>query len=276
MKGLILLFKFMTRLPIPENPEFDSKELGKSMKFFPVVGIVIGIILYAVYLIGAKFILSSYLLAAVVVLVEVILTGGLHLDGLADTFDGIFSYRSKQKMLEIMKDSRLGTNGGIAIVLYFVLKILLIAGIRDTGFGIAGEMFGLQNAAGAVVLVTPVLARINTVLNCAAAPYARSSGSAKDFVECTDKAGVLTAAAIALIFSGVVGCGILGVLNPLHLVNITAVTMVLGLYFAKLMERKIGGVTGDTLGAILELSEIVILFGFYFSAAASIGSKLSF
>ena len=137
-------------------------------------------------------------------------------------------------------------------------------------------MFGLQNAAGAVVLVTPVLARINTVLNCAAAPYARSSGSAKDFVECTDKAGVLTAAAIALIFSGVVGCGILGVLNPLHLVNITAVTMVLGLYFAKLMERKIGGVTGDTLGAILELSEIVILFGFYFSAAASIGSKLSF
>ena len=126
MKGLILLFKFMTRLPIPANPEFDSKELGKSMKFFPVVGIVIGFILYGVYLIGAKFILSSYLLATIVVLAEVILTGGLHLDGLADTFDGIFSYRSKQKMLEIMKDSRLGTNGGIALVLYFILKILLI------------------------------------------------------------------------------------------------------------------------------------------------------
>ena len=75
---------------------------------------------------------SSYLLAAVVVLAEVILTGALHLDGLADTFDGIFSYRSKQKMLEIMKDSRLGTNGGIALVLYFVLKILLIS--RNNGY----------------------------------------------------------------------------------------------------------------------------------------------
>lgn len=275
MKGLILLFKFMTRLPIPVNPEFDSKELGKSMKFFPVVGIVIGLILYAVYLIGAKFILSSYLLAAIVVLTEVILTGGIHIDGLADTFDGIFSYRSKQKMLDIMKDSRLGTNGGIALVLYFVLKILLIGGIKDTSLGMVGSMMGIQDAAGAVILVTPVLARINTVLNCAAVPYARPAGSAKDFVECTDKSGVLIAVIIALLFSAVAGCGIFGRLNPLHLINITAVTMVLGLYFAKLMEKKIGGVTGDTLGAVLELSEIIILFGFYISAAAQLGAGFS-
>lgn len=268
MKGLILLFKFMTRLPIPANPEFDSKELGKSIKFFPIVGIAIGIILYAVYLIGSKFILSSYVLATLVVLTEVILTGGLHLDGLADTFDGIFSYRSKQKMLEIMKDSRLGTNGGIALVLYFIMKILLIAGLIDTRVGAFGELFGFQSAVGAVIIVTPVLARINTVLNCAASPYAKPSGSAKDFVECTNKSGVLVAVAIALIFSGIVGCGVFEVLNPIHLVNITAVTMVLGLYFAKLMERKIGGITGDTLGAILELSEIVILFGFYISVAS--------
>lgn len=272
MKGLILLFKFMTRLPIPVNPEFDSKELGKSMKFFPVVGIVIGFILYTVYLIGAKFILSSYLLAAVVVLTEVILTGGLHLDGLADTFDGIFSYRSKQKMLEIMKDSRLGTNGGIALILYFLLKIFLIAGIMDAGLGAAGRFLGLKDTAGAVILITPVLARINPVLNCAASPYARASGSAKDFVECTDKSGVLIAAAIGILFSAVAGCGILGNLNPIHLVNVTAVTMVLGLYFSKLMERKIGGITGDTLGAILELSEIVILFGFYFSVVKTLFS----
>ena len=275
MKGLILLFKFMTRLPIPINPEFDSKELGKSMKFFPIVGMVIGIILYVIYIIGAKFILSSYLLATVVVLSEVVLTGGLHLDGLADTFDGIFSYRSKQKMLEIMKDSRLGTNGGIALILYFLLKILLIAGIKDSGFGVAGSLFGLQDATGAVILVTPILARINPVLNCAFSPYAKASGSAKDFVECTDKNGVLIAVALGLVFSAVIGCGILRVLNPVHLINITAITMVLGLYFAKLMERKIGGITGDTLGAVLELSEIIVLFGFYFSLVSTLSSKFS-
>ena len=275
MKGLILLFKFMTRLPIPVNPDFNSKELGKSMKFFPVVGMVIGIILYVIYVIGAKFILSSYLLATVVVLSEVVLTGGLHLDGLADTFDGIFSYRSKQKMLEIMKDSRLGTNGGIALILYFLLKILLIAGIKDSGFGVAGSLFGLQDATGAVILITPILARINPVLNCAFSPYAKASGSAKDFVECTDKNGVLIAVALGLVFSAVIGCGILRVLNPVHLINITAITMVLGLYFAKLMERKIGGITGDTLGAVLELSEIIVLFGFYFPLVSTLSSKFS-
>lgn len=275
MKGLILLFKFMTRLPIPVNVDFDSKELGKSMKFFPVVGMVIGLLLFLTYYIGMKFIISSYLLATIIVIVEVILTGALHLDGLADTFDGIFSYRSKQKMLEIMKDSRLGTNGGIALILYFVLKIFLLAGIMDTSLGAAGRFLGLKDTAGAVILITPVLARINPVLNCAFSPYARASGSAKDFVECTDKSGVLIAAAIGLLFSAVVGCGVLGNLNPVHLINITAVTMVLGLYFSKLMERKIGGITGDTLGAILELSEIIILFGFYFSVVSSIGAKFS-
>lgn len=275
MKGLILLFKFMTRLPIPLNPEFDSKELGKSMKFFPVVGIVIGAILYLTYFIGAKFIMSSYLLAAIVVTVEVILTGALHLDGLADTFDGIFSYRSKQKMLEIMKDSRLGTNGGIALVLYFALKIFLIAGINDMNLGVIGNIIGVKNSVGAVLLVSPVLARINPVFNCTVSPYARSSGSAKEFVDNTDKTGLLTACAIGLIFSTVMGAGILKVLNPLHILNITAIVMALGLYFAKLMERKIGGITGDTLGAILELSEVMILFGFYISLAVEIGKQFS-
>lgn len=275
MKGLILLFKFMTRLPIPVNPEFDSKELGKSMKFFPIVGIVIGIILYAVYFLFSQFIISSYLLAAIVVVTEVILTGALHIDGLADTFDGIFSYRSKQKMLEIMKDSRLGTNGGIAIVLYFILKILLIAEISNASFGALGQMFGINNAVGAVILVTPVLARINVVLNCMVVPYARPSGSAKDFVENTDKAGLLVATAIGLLFSAILGCGVLKTLNPVHLIDITAIMMILGLYFAKLMERKIGGVTGDTLGAVLELSEIIVLIGFYVSVVVQVGGKLS-
>ena len=275
MKGLILLFKFMTRLPIPMNPEFDSKELGKSMKFFPVVGIVIGLILYLVYYIGAKFIMSSYLLAGIVVTTEVILTGALHLDGLADTFDGIFSYRSKQKMLEIMKDSRLGTNGGIVLILYFLLKIMLIAGINDMSLGFIGNIMGVKSAVGAVLIVTPVLARINSVLNCTVSPYAKASGSAKEFVDNTDKNGLLIATAIGLLFAAIVGCGIMKVLNPVHLINITAVSMILGLYFAKLMEKKIGGITGDTLGAVLELSEIVILFGFYFSLASELGKQFS-
>ncbi len=133
MKGLILLFRFMTRLPIGFDPEFDSDELGKGMKYFPVVGMVIGLILFAFFMLfRQRIIYSNLLMIVVLVIIEVILTGGLHLDGLADTFDGIFSYRSKQKMLEIMKDSRLGTNGGMVLILYFILKIAILYDLQAT------------------------------------------------------------------------------------------------------------------------------------------------
>lgn len=265
MKGLLLLFTFMTRLPVPTKLEFDSKELGKSMKFFPIVGIVIGIILYAIYMVGYLYIESPLVLAIVVVLAEVILTGGLHLDGLADTFDSIFSYRSKQKMLDIMKDSRLGTNGALALIMYFMLKVGILAAIIGSNKSFYFYFNGMLNYAGAVILITPVLSRINPVLNCAVSPYAKASGSAKDFVENTTKNGVLIATIIGLVFAGIVGILSGKIIDPLHLVNIIAITMALGLYFSKLIDKKIGGLTGDTLGALLELSSVIILFGLYVS-----------
>lgn len=128
MKGFLLLLSFMTRIPMPKI-EYDEEKLGKSMKYFPVVGIIVGFILLF-FCIIFNFILKniSYsavlpLMIIVVILTDLITTGALHLDGLADTFDGIFSYRSKHKMLEIMKDSRLGSNGALALILYFFIKI---------------------------------------------------------------------------------------------------------------------------------------------------------
>jgi len=256
MKGFILLLKFMTRFPIPIEPEYDSKKLGSSMKFFPFIGIIIGALLYIIYYFGRIIIPSPYILAAILVLAEVIITGGLHLDGLADTFDGIFSYRSKQKMLEIMKDSRLGTNGALSLIIYFLFKNLLLAGL-ETSFGFQGM--------GIAVLMTPVIARANSTLNCAVGKYAKSMGMAKNFVKETSRQGATFAVLTSLVFLFLIQGILFPVLNPIHLVNITFVVHVLGIYFAKLMDRKIGGITGDTLGAILELSEILFLLGLYIS-----------
>ncbi len=157
MKGLILLFSFMTRLPVPKM-EFDSEELGKSMKFFPVVGLVIGLILY-LFARGISFVTGSsfpFLLSVLVLLLEVAITGALHLDGLADTFDGMFSYRSKQKILEIMKDSRLGTNGALALIFYFLLKWSIFAELFYT----------LGKNYFAIFLVTmPIIARLGSVIH---------------------------------------------------------------------------------------------------------------
>jgi len=243
MKGLLLLFQFMTRLPMPVKVEYDADEVGKSMKFFPVVGIIIGGILWGAYLVLSRYIDNPYAIASLIVLLEIILTGGLHLDGLADTFDGIFSYRSKHRMLEIMKDSRLGSNGALALIIYFILKISLIV---EVGF--------------AIILIMPVIARLNSVVNAAIGPYARATGMGKSIVEHTNGIGVLISTVLTSLYVYFIGWHFGEFELGLRLLAIIPLVMLPGAYFAKLMDRKIGGVTGDTLGAVLEMTEILVIF----------------
>ena len=254
MNGIALLFKFMTRLPVGFEPKFDSDNLGKSMKFFPIVGMVMGIILFGFFWGLSHIIYSPMVMAVILVIIEVVLTGGLHLDGLADTFDGIFSYRSKQKMLEIMKDSRLGTNGGLVLILYFILKVALLYELN--------LIIGIP--AGVVLLLTPAFARLNSVVNCASAPYARATGMGKTFVDNTNGTGVIIATILTLIYGALV-CNLF--LIPYAILVIIPILMVLGYVFAKLMTRKIGGITGDTLGAVVELSEILVILMLYIGSA---------
>ena len=101
---LIILTKFMTRIPIPIKVDYDPKKLGKSIKFFPFVGLIIGLILYYSSIILVKFSKNNLINALIVIVIELMVVGIIHIDGLCDTFDGLFSYREKEKMLEIMKD----------------------------------------------------------------------------------------------------------------------------------------------------------------------------
>ena len=264
MKGFLLLLSFMTRIPIPKT-DYDEEKLGKSMKYFPVVGIIVGFILLF-FCIIFNFVLKniSYsailpLMIIVVILTDLITTGALHLDGLADTFDGIFSYRSKHKMLEIMKDSRLGSNGALALILYFLIKFVLLYSllIEDQGETVFA------------VLTYPVVARLCSVISCASAPYARGSGMGKTFVDNTKTSGVVIATLITVVYSGAVLYYItfphalpLDFFMKSFGVNLLIIA-ILGLFafsFSKLIERKIGGITGDTLGALLEISSLVYLF----------------
>lgn len=238
MKGFLLLLQFMTRIPTPKM-EYEPKKLGKAMKFFPVVGIIIGVILYYSFIVLSQFFDSPEVIAILIILIEIILTGGLHLDGLADTFDGIFSYRSKKRMLEIMKDSRIGSNGALSLIIYFALKGTLLK-----------EVISIDDSPY-FLLVMPVIARFNSTLNCGVGKYARPSGMGKHIVEETNILGVIVSLVITASFS-------------YYLIGMTGiyaivVVSILGIYFAKLMERKIGGITGDTLGAVVEMSTIIVL-----------------
>ena len=267
MKGFLLLLSFMTRIPIPKT-DYDEEKLGKSMKYFPVVGIIVGFILLF-FCIIFNFILKniSYsaalpLMIIVVILTDLITTGGLHLDGLADTFDGIFSYRSKHKMLEIMKDSRLGSNGALALILYFLLKFILLFSLT------------IESREGAVyaIMTYPVVARFCSVVSCASSPYARGSGMGKTFVDNTKACGLIVAAIITILYTtGMVFMPFILFTNyslPMQFIIktisiIVVIVLLLGIFayaFSKLIERKIGGITGDTLGALLEISSLVYIF----------------
>ena len=253
----------MTRIPMPKI-DYDEEKLGKSMKYFPAVGVIVGIILLFFTFVFKNLNYSTVLplMIIVVILTDLITTGGLHLDGLADTFDGIFSYRSKHKMLEIMKDSRLGSNGALALILYFLIKFVLLYSLL------------IENQGGTIfaILTYPVVARLCSVISCASSPYARGSGMGKTFVDNTKTKEVIIAALITVVYSGAILFYMIGsrfnyslpldFLMKSFSINLLIIA-ILGLFayaFSKLIERKIGGITGDTLGALLEISSLVYLF----------------
>ena len=266
MKGFLLLLSFMTRIPMPKT-EYDEEKLGKSMKYFPVVGIIVGFILLF-FCIIFNFILKniSYsavlpLMIIVVILTDLITTGALHLDGLADTFDGIFSYRSKHKMLEIMKDSRLGSNGALALILYFLLKFILLFSLI------------IESREGAIyaIMTYPVVSRFCSVVSCASSPYARGSGMGKTFVDNTKTCGLIVATVITLLYTiGMIFMPFVLFTNyslPIQIIMksiliiviVVALSALFAYAFSKLIERKIGGITGDTLGALLEISSLLYI-----------------
>ena len=259
MKGFLLLLSFMTRIPMPKT-DYDEEKLGKSMKYFPVVGIIVGFILLF-FCIIFNFILKniSYsavlpLMIIVVILTDLITTGALHLDGLADTFDGIFSYRSKHKMLEIMKDSRLGSNGALALILYFLLKFILL-------FSLTIES---REAAVYAIITYPVVSRFCSVVSCASSPYARGSGMGKTFVD-NIKTLLYTIGMLFMPFILFTNYSLpmqFMIRSVLIIVIIVGLLALFAFAFSKLIERKIGGITGDTLGALLEISSLVYIFLF--------------
>lgn len=267
MKGFLLLLSFMTRIPMPKI-DYDEEKLGKSMKYFPAVGVIVGFILlffsilFSYILKNLSFSAFLPIIILVVILTDLISTGALHLDGLADTFDGIFSYRSKHKMLEIMKDSRLGSNGALALILYFLIKFILLYSL----------LIENQGETIFAILTYPVVARLCSVISCASSPYARGSGMGKTFVDNTKTTGLIIAALITVVYSGAILFYMIGsrfnyslpldFLMKSFSINLLIIA-ILGLFayaFSKLIERKIGGITGDTLGALLEISSLVYLF----------------
>lgn len=238
IRSILIALQLLTRIPVSIKGEVTPAELGRSAAAFPVAGLLIGLILSGVYVLAINLWPAS--IAAVLVLTAMVfVTGGLHIDGLMDTADGVFSGRSRERMLEIMRDSRVGSMGVMAAVLVYLLKFVSI-----TAMPAATAVVGLIGA--------PVLSRWAMVAAISAYPYARSGpGTGKPYADYVSRREFYMATVIALLIVG-------GIWRwPGSLVAVAAV--VVAVMLAYFLNSRLGGLTGDCYGAVNETVEAVIL-----------------
>lgn len=237
--AFILGLQFLTRLPININIDFDKKILSKTPLFFSIIGIIIGGISAAVYYALSFFSKDIAALGAVFSLI--VITGGLHIDGLSDTCDGFFSSRSKEKILEIMKDSRVGTFGVIAIVFNILSKYVLL---KDMDVDMAVPALIIACSTGRTMIV----------MFFSFGKSARPGGMGEIFMSKASKKYF----AITIILLLIVGF----ILGKYVFLMAFAAAIIFSLLFMKYSYKVIGGVTGDVYGAVSEISEIIVLLIF--------------
>lgn len=227
---------FLTRLPGGRHPA-DQAGLTAAVPWFPAIGLVVGAIGGAVY-VGAAQLVSVLSAATLTFIVTALVTGGFHEDGLADSFDALAGGWSPEHRLEILKDSRHGTFGVLSLVLISLLKVSALASIG-----------GVQ-AFGALV-AAHVVGRAAAVGLMGAAPTAKVDGLGADYTRALTPRATVAGATIGVITAFVVfGWWALAVLAAVTVTS-TAVA-----WWAR---RKIGGVSGDLLGAAEQIAEATVL-----------------
>lgn len=250
MKRFISILQFMTRIPINIDTGFDE-EFHKTITYFPLVGLVLGVLIYIIGLVSGIF-FDSFITSIIVTLALVILTGGLHIDGLGDTFDAIYSYRDKERMLEIMKDSRLGTNSLLAIMFLILLKIGFIYSI-------------INNNLLWTVIFMPVVARLGVIVMMYKTVTPRENGMGNLFI---GKAST-SMFTIAILYTIILIIGISKLIflastfEAMMLISTIIILFIFNNLFKKHIYIKIDGVTGDILGCTIELGELIYLFCIY-------------
>lgn len=238
IKRFIIMLQFFTTIPIKQNIKSDVEDYGKGLVFAPLVGLIIGIILTGVYY-GLERFFSAQVIFVFIIIAYIILTGGIHLDGLADTFDGLFCGKSKEKILEIMRDSRIGTNGLLAVVCLLLLNYTLFTSLD-------------LKEIKAVLILFPAAGRMASLIGAGASGYARETwGLGKSFI---DYCGFREVVSGSIIYIAVF-CVILGVEGLVA----AAVTIVFPYIILKLIVGKIQGATGDVLGALCEMNQTCFL-----------------
>lgn len=276
MTPFFIALQFLTRLKLVNQNEWSVEDFGKSVVAFPYVGLIVGLILAILYGVLSPFIPIMPLMLIIVV-AEFLITGGLHADGLMDTSDGLFSGRERERKLEIMKDSRIGSFGVVAFVFVTLLKWQLLAAIPTAEF------------IPMALIMVPLMSRWSMVFSIRSYPYAREQGMGAAFANFAPK-HVITYNTISTFFMPIVllliglvlysllygayaifavpdvgyivGLGIL-VYATIGVFQINIISMIIAYIINRLLNRyivkELGGTTGDTYGFVVEVTEVLLI-----------------
>lgn len=229
---------FLTIFPLAANREVSEAQLGRSMGLFPVVGLLLGLGLVVLdWLLGG--LLPRAVLDCLLLLILIVMTGALHLDGMADMVDGLAGGRDRDGILRIMKDSRVGAIGVVALVMILLLKYLSLVSLPS-------------EAKSAALVLMPCAGRWVQVVLAAFCRYVRSEGgTGRSFVDQVGERESLLATG-TLLLAALVLFGMQGVFL-VFLLGLAAMLLM------RFFQARLGGVTGDVLGAAAELIEVLTL-----------------
>ena len=233
MTGLLVAARYLTIVPLPGVVPGCADSLGRAAVWFPAIGLGIGAVLVGAERVTAVL-FPSLLAALLTVTAWKLLTGGLHLDGLADCLDGLAG-RDAEHRLAIMRDSRIGAFGAIGLILFLLLEVVAVAELPSS-------------VRGRALLVVPVIARATPPLLVRLFPAAKLEGLGAAFGASVSGWAAPTALAIALVVT----------LAALHAVAVPvfAVSVLSALALTRFFAARVSGITGDVLGAAIEVAEL--------------------
>ena len=237
MRLILIAFQFLTIIPLPFSIRCEKEDLGRSTAFFPVMGFAIGGLL-----VGVNWLISPWIVRplcdALLITLLTLITGALHLDGLADVCDGLAARGGRDRFLAVMKDSQVGAVGAVGLVLGLLLKWQALEAVPP----------GLKWQA---LLLFPALARFGQVLTMTGARHARQDGLGAAIAQGTGAVTLL----VAFATTAAAGFYLLGIKGIVPLAALCLLTFAGRMFF----QRKLGGLTGDTIGCLSELNEILVL-----------------
>lgn len=238
-----LALQFLTRLPLPTERIFTPARMALTPRWYGGAGAVVGAIGAAVYLLAMQ-IWPSAVAALAAVIAGLVVTGGLHEDGLADTFDGLGGGRTAERAMEIMRDSRIGSYGALALMAVLALRVTALASLP-------------VQAVPLVLVAGHAVSRVSMVTVMAAADYLRATGAGSAVAARPSRRTMIYGAATTV-----------AVLLPLPLVmpGTAVLTGLTGLFVGHIALRRwvlsrLGGYTGDCLGAVQQATEAGFLLG---------------